>query len=75
MVEEIGVKIFYNQTFGKDFTEESLKKNGYEVIFVGSGLNSPKAELGKEAYMLPNVFSSKNFLPNVNENVKLSKSK
>ena len=25
--------------------------------------------------MLPNVFSSKNFLPNVNENVKLSKSK
>ena len=25
--------------------------------------------------MLPNVFSSKDFLPNVNENVKLSKSK
>jgi len=42
---------------------------------VGSGLNAPKDELGKEAYLLPNVFSSKTFLPNVNENVKLSKTK
>ena len=47
MVEQIGVKIFYNKTFGKDISEESLKKDGYEVIFVGSGLNAPKAELGK----------------------------
>lgn len=69
------MKFFYNKQFGKDFTEESLRKDGYEVIFVGSGYNAPKAELGKEAYMLPNVFSSKNFLPNVCENVKLSKSK
>ena len=45
------------------------------MIFVGSGLNSAKDELGKEAYLLPNVFSSKTFLPNVCENVKLSKSK
>lgn len=75
MVEELGVKLFYNKTFGKDVTEESLKKDGYEMIFVGSGLNAPKAELGKDAYMLPNVLSSKSFLPNVCENVKLSKSK
>ena len=75
MVEELGVKIFYNKTFGKDMTEESLKKDGYELIFVGSGLTSPKAELAKDAYMLPNVYSSKYFLPNVCENVKLSKSK
>jgi NADPH-dependent glutamate synthase beta subunit-like oxidoreductase len=65
MVEELGVKFVYNKTYGKDITEESLRKEGYELIFVGSGLNSPKAELGKEAYMLPNVFSSKSFLPNV----------
>lgn len=75
MVEELGVKFFYNKTFGKDITEQSLKKDGYELIFVGSGLTSPKSELGKEAYLLPNVFSSKDFLPNVCENVKLSKSK
>ena len=65
MVEELGVKIHYNIDFGKDITEESLKKDGYQAIFVGSGLNAPKKELGKEAYMLPNVFNSKNFLPNV----------
>jgi NADPH-dependent glutamate synthase beta subunit-like oxidoreductase len=52
-----------------------LKKDGYELIFVGSGLTSPKADLGKEAYLLPNVYNSKNFLPNVCENVKMSKSK
>ena len=75
MVKELGVKIHFNKQFGKDITEESLKKDGFEFIFVGSGLNSPKDELGKEAYLLPNVYSSKNFLPNVSENVKLSKSK
>lgn len=42
MVEELGVKLFYNKEFGKDVTEESLKKDGYELIFVGSGLNSAK---------------------------------
>lgn len=52
-----------------------MRKDGYELIFVGSGLTSPKAELGKEAYLLPNVYNSKSFLPNVCENVKLSKSK
>lgn len=42
---------------------------------MGSGLNAAKDELGKEAYMLPNVFTSKSFLPNICQNVKLSKSK
>lgn len=42
MAEEIGVKFFYNKEYGKDMTEESLKKDGYEAIFVGSGYNSPK---------------------------------
>ena len=43
MVEELGVKIFYNKTYGKDMTEESLRKDGYELIFVGCGLTSPKS--------------------------------
>jgi NADPH-dependent glutamate synthase beta subunit-like oxidoreductase len=42
MVKELGVKIFYEKEFGKDITEQSLKQDGYEVVFVGSGLNSPK---------------------------------
>jgi len=42
MVEELGVKLHYGQEYGKDISEQSLKKNGYEVIFVGSGLTSPK---------------------------------
>jgi hypothetical protein len=35
---------------------------------MGVGLDTPKAQLGKDIYMLPNVFSSKTFLPNVCEN-------
>jgi hypothetical protein len=29
MVEDLGVKIFYNKQFGKDITEDSLKNDGY----------------------------------------------
>jgi NADPH-dependent glutamate synthase beta subunit-like oxidoreductase len=29
MVEELGVKMHYNKEFGKDITEESLKKEGH----------------------------------------------
>ena len=47
MVEELGVKIHYGKEFGKDLTEDSLRKDGFEMIFVGSGLTSPKSELGK----------------------------
>lgn len=75
MVKDLGVKFFYNREFGKDITEESLKKDGYEVIFIGTGLESPKQQLGKDIYMLPNVFSSKTFLPNVCINTKLTKAK
>lgn len=29
MVQELGVQIFYGKEFGKDVTEDSLKKEGY----------------------------------------------
>ena len=29
MVEELGVKLHYGKEFGKDITEDSLKKEGY----------------------------------------------
>lgn len=43
MVEQLGVKIFYNKNYGVDITEESLKKDGYEIIFAGPGLTGAKA--------------------------------
>lgn len=42
MVEELGVKVHYQKEFGKDITEASLKADGFETLFVGSGLNAPK---------------------------------
>jgi NADPH-dependent glutamate synthase beta subunit-like oxidoreductase len=75
MVKELGVKIYYNRSFGTDITEESLKKDGYEILFIGTGLNDAKKQLGNDIYMLPNVFSSKTFLPNVCVNTKLTKAK
>lgn len=44
-------------------------------MFIGTGLNHPKQQIGKDIYMLPNVFSSKTFLPNVCVNTKITKAK
>jgi len=62
MVEQLGVKIHYNQTLGKDFTLESLRNDGFQSIFLGVGLQDPNKALG-EIYDAPNVWNSKNFLP------------
>lgn len=70
LATDLGVKIHYNKEFGKDITYESLKKEGFERFFLGTGFDVAKMPLGKEIYMLPNVFNSKNFLPNVCENTK-----
>lgn len=70
MMTDLGVKVIYGKEFGKDFTYDSLKQDNYEKIFIGTGYNAPKTPLGKDIYMLPNVFSSKTFLPNVCEATK-----
>lgn len=36
-IKELGVEIQYEKTFGADVTYESLKKDGYEAIFLGIG--------------------------------------
>lgn len=64
LVEQLGVKIHYNQTLGKDFTVESLKTDGFKAIFLGTGLSEPNKALG-EIYDAPNVWNSKTFLPQV----------
>ncbi len=70
LMTDLGVKIFYDKEFGKNLQYEDLKKDGYEFIFFGLGFDKAKMPLGSDIYMLPNVFNSKNFLPNVCENVK-----
>lgn len=70
LMTDLGVKVHYNSEFGKDITLETLKKEGFEKFFIGTGYDSAKMPLGKEVYFVPNVFNSKNFLPNVCENTK-----
>ena len=70
LMTDLGVKVHYNQTYGKDITYESLSKEGYEMFFFGVGYDTAKMPMGPDIYLLPNVFNSKNFLPNVCENTK-----
>jgi dihydropyrimidine dehydrogenase (NADP+) len=70
LMEDLGVKIHYNKEFGKDITYDSLKKEGFERFFIGSGFDTAKMPLGKDIYLIPNVLNSKIFLPNVCENTK-----
>ena len=70
LMQDIGVKVHYNKEFGKDITLDSLKKEGYEYFFFGTGFDKAKMPLGKDIYMIPNVFNSKTFLPNVCSNTK-----
>jgi dihydropyrimidine dehydrogenase (NADP+) len=83
LLTDLGVKIKYNSALGRDFTVESLKKDGYEVIFYGIGQPNPQRQkvfdglTEKEGF-----YTSKDFLPLVtraskpgcsNCNVQLSK--
>lgn len=70
LMTDLGVKVIYDKEFGRNLSYEELKKNGYEFVFFGVGFDKAKMPLGSDIYMLPNVFNSKNFLPNVCENVK-----
>jgi dihydropyrimidine dehydrogenase (NADP+) len=64
LVKDLGVQFHYGKELGKDFTIESLKKEGYEAIFLGIGLPQPKQNpvfegLTKEM----GYYTSKDFLP------------
>jgi len=41
MCLELGVKMVYGKELGKDFTIESLKKDGFQAIFLGVGVPKP----------------------------------
>lgn len=70
LMTDLGVKVHYNKQYGKDITYDSLKKEGYEYFFFGVGFDKANSPLGTDIYMIPNVYNSKVFLPNVCENTK-----
>jgi dihydropyrimidine dehydrogenase (NADP+) len=37
-MKDLGVKIEYGKELGRDFTVESLRKDGYEAVFLGIGM-------------------------------------
>lgn len=38
LMKDLGVKIEYGKELGRDFTVESLRKDGYEAVFLGIGM-------------------------------------
>jgi len=64
-IKELGVEIQYEKTFGVDITYESLKKDGYEAIFLGVG-SQVGQPIGCEGEACPmGVYSGVDFLGRV----------
>eukprot|EP00471_Norrisiella_sphaerica_P012853 CAMPEP_0184502946 /NCGR_PEP_ID=MMETSP0113_2-20130426/51579_1 /TAXON_ID=91329 /ORGANISM="Norrisiella sphaerica, Strain BC52" /LENGTH=979 /DNA_ID=CAMNT_0026892321 /DNA_START=73 /DNA_END=3009 /DNA_ORIENTATION=- len=64
LMKDLGVRVETGKELGKDFTVESLKKDGYKAVFVGVGL--PNAKVSKEFQglsMKQGFYTSKDFLP------------
>eukprot|EP00050_Salpingoeca_kvevrii_P006076 m.287291 g.287291 ORF g.287291 m.287291 type:complete len:1028 (-) comp11749_c0_seq1:233-3316(-) len=64
LMTDLGVKVETGKALGRDYTVESLKKDGYEAIYIGIGLPEPKAHpmfdglTAEQGY-----YSSKTYLP------------
>ncbi|MEM3525894.1 MAG: FAD-dependent oxidoreductase [Candidatus Jordarchaeaceae archaeon] len=64
-LEDLGVEIITNVTFGEDLTLVDLKNKGYKAIFIAIGAwKSPK--MGIEGEQLQGVLSAVDFLKDVN---------
>ncbi len=64
-IKKLGVEIKYNTTLGVDITFDSLKKDGYSVIFIGVGLLESRS-LNIEGVNLDGVLKGVTFLNEVN---------
>ncbi|MDD4240790.1 MAG: [FeFe] hydrogenase, group A [Smithellaceae bacterium] len=58
---DLGVEIFYNKKLGRDFTLESLKRDGFSAVFVGLGAQKAQA-IGARGEDAPGVMSGLDFL-------------
>ncbi len=64
-IKELGVEIRYDNVFGKDVTYDSLKKEGYEAIFLGIGSQTGQP-IGCEGEICPmGVYPGVDFLGRV----------
>jgi dihydropyrimidine dehydrogenase (NADP+) len=71
LMMDLGIKIHYNKQLGRDFTLESLRKDGYEAIFLGIGMPQPKIDPVFKALSIGDGFyTSKDFLPDVSKSSK-----
>lgn len=65
IIKKLGVEIQYNTTFGVDVTFDSLKKEGFSVVFLGVGLLESRT-LNIEGVELNGVLKGVSFLNEVN---------
>ena len=61
-----GIKLETNKTLGKDFTLEDLKTQGFEAMFIATGLQESR-KISIEGSDLPDVFWGVDFLRDVSE--------
>jgi NADPH-dependent glutamate synthase beta subunit-like oxidoreductase len=66
IIRDLGVEILCNQKAGKDFTVESLRKQGFEQLVVGVGAQQGK-KLGVEGDEVEGVLDALEFLRSVKE--------
>ncbi len=66
ILDALGVEVRYNQTAGKDFTLEDLRRDGYEKVFVAVGAQLPKY-LGIDGEDAEGVIDALSFLRSVRE--------
>ncbi len=64
MIEKLGVVIKTNTAFGRDVTAESLRKEGYKALFIGTGLHGSRA-LGVPGEEMQGILPGVAFLRNV----------
>ncbi|XP_064625248.1 dihydropyrimidine dehydrogenase [NADP(+)]-like [Lineus longissimus] len=63
-MRDLGVKIQLDTALGKDVSLESLKKDGYEAVFLGIGLPSAKKiPIFEDLTMEMGFYTSKEYLP------------
>ncbi|HPR56604.1 MAG TPA: [FeFe] hydrogenase, group A [Deltaproteobacteria bacterium] len=61
VILDLGVEIRYNRKLGRDFSLDSLKRDGFAAVFVGLGAQKATA-IGVEGEDLPGVMSGLDFL-------------
>ncbi len=61
LILDLGVEILYNKKLGRDFTLESLKRDGFEAVFLGLGAQKA-TPMGVEGENARGVISGLDFL-------------